>query len=194
MYRAIYRPSRTVPYVMLSLSILAGAPLAAQLSSAETQTIQQETTSPVPYSSWVVTETFTGTMKDVGGFISTFTSDFTAQGLDSALGSFRPVSVVVLPQDPDSVTLVTMQVGLTVPKQLAVRPPLRIQQIQFPRTATHTHTGSYQDLGLVHAAMAKALPTSQHLGWPVVLLLLNDPTLVDPSAIQTTMVVQELPN
>jgi hypothetical protein len=179
---------------MLSLSVLAGAPLVAQLSPTEVQTIQRETTNPVPYSSWVVTETFTGTMKDLGSFISTFASDFTAQHLDAELGSFRPISIVSLPQDPDSVTVVTMQVGLTVPRALAVQLPLRAQQIQFQRTATHTHNGPYQDLGSVHAVMASALPTNQHLGWPVVLLLLNDPTTVAPSAIQSTMIVRELLN
>ena len=185
------KPCGSIVGGMVFLVSLVGAPLAAQLSAAEVKTIQRETTLPVAYSSWVVTESFTGTLQEVGGFLATFLSDFTAQHLDAELGSFRPLSVVLLSQDPAAANAITLQVGLTVPGGFTVRPPLRTRQILLSRAVLHTHTGPYEDGGLVHAAMESALPAGRRLAWPVVLLLLNDPKGVSPAEIQSTMIVQE---
>jgi len=176
---------------MLSLLLSLSVSLAAQLSPAEMKTIQRETVNPAPYSSWMVTETFTGSLREMGGFLATFLSDFTAQHLDADLGSFRPLSVVLFSQDPMSTSVATLQVGLTVPGAYAVRPPLQTRQVLLSRAAIHTHVGPYEDGGLVHAAMESALPPGQRLAWPVVLLLLSDPKMVAPAEIQSTMIVQE---
>jgi effector-binding domain-containing protein len=163
----------------------------------EPLTIPNAVTNAGPVSFWVVVQEFTGSFQEVDAFIARFTAEFTAQKLDASLLSFHPKSILVLNEDPSSTAKPRMAVGLTVPGFLQVKEPLTAKRLQFSMAVTFIHTGPYEELGNVHGSLAEAVRQSRpsvqgaerRAGWPVVLGLLNDPKTVQPSEIQTEVIV-----
>jgi DNA gyrase inhibitor GyrI len=150
-----------------------------------------------PVSFWAVVQEFTGSFQEVNEFLAIFTKEFSSQKLDASLLSFDSKSVLILREDPSTTPKIRMAIGLTVPAILSVREPLKIERVQFGNAVCYTHVGPYEELGKVHGSIVEELqraPRSsqraeQRAGWPVILVLLNDPKLVQPDEIQTEVVV-----
>lgn len=185
---------------VLSIGLTAasvGAQEPTPLGQAELGAIRNAVNNARAVSFWVVVSEFTGSFQDVQGQIETFTKEFSNQNLGPFLEGYHPQSVLVLYEKPGAGKKSRMAVGLTVPAHLMVKEPLRAEWIRFPSAAVTTHVGPYEQLGSVHDAILRPLQqapqqaqdTGSPRGWPVVLLLLNNPAYVQPNEIRTEMIV-----
>jgi hypothetical protein len=193
--------------------VLATAATAAALMAASA--VSQEGAGPVehrdvqsavkntrPVAFWVVEQDFTGDFQGVKPALTAFTNEFNQQGLGGALPGFSPKQLLILPEDPTGRPTFPFTLGLTVPRPLAARPPLRLARVEIAKAAVLTHLGPYEQLGPLHGQMVKALPGLAEAkapdrgpgpGFPSIVVLHNDPTLVKPEEIKSDLIIPATP-
>jgi hypothetical protein len=94
---------------------------------------------------------------------------------------------LILQEDPTGKAQFRMSVGFTVPATVSARPPLKAEQIRYPRAVRHTHIGKFQELASVYHQMNDV----RAMGFPVVLRLLDDPERVPLEFVRTDLIVPE---
>jgi DNA gyrase inhibitor GyrI len=193
--------SKTPPLSKIAtlLSILAAAVAVAVAGLAVGQeytpggagprrSVQSDVANAKPLSSWLVVQEFRDSFQKAEEDLATFQKEFSRQNLDESLRGFDSTAVLVLYEDPTGKQEFRHALGLTVPAPLPVKEPLKVERLRFAKAVRHTHVGPYEELEKVHAAVASALHGSRP-GWPVVLVLLDDPRRVSRQAIRTQLVV-----
>jgi hypothetical protein len=133
---------------------------------------------------WAVTWDTVGSFDTMGGAIDRFTKETFNQDVEARLMS-PPEAIIILREDPRGKTLFRYAVGLRVPGRMAVGDPLKMEEVQLAQATTVLHTGPYQDLQSVYESLESS---GQARGWPVILVLENDPRRVSPSDIRTRLI------
>jgi len=111
-----------------------------------------------------------------------------SQGQDAAFENFRPTGVLVLDGDPAMGG--KMRVGITVPANLKVSAPLKVEALRMARAIRHLHFGAYEGLAQTHtqaqAALKRGAPNAKTT-FPVVIQVLDDPTRFQPGQLRAVV-------
>lgn len=128
---------------------------------------------------WAVVQPFSGSLEKSDAYYEEFMEHFNAQGLDAGLEGFEPTGIIILHSEPNGAEVEKAHIGITVPSRMEVKDPLRATQVNLAEAASKVHVGPYEELAEVHAEIAAAAreKRSASTSWPVVLRLLNDPTM-----------------
>jgi hypothetical protein len=141
---------------------------------------------------WAVVRRATAPFSAVEDLLTVFTQEFAAQNLDDRLldcEGFESKAVVIVYQDPRGLGEVPMAVGLTVPGPVEPTAPLLLERVFEPVAVKYTHVGPYQELDRVYEEITSSLPEGSSPKFPAWMCLVNDPRRVDPSLIQTDLIV-----
>ena len=120
------------------------------------------------------------------------------QGADFNWGTFRPVPIVILYEDPTGKDRTRMGVGIAVPPNTKVSAPLRIENFRQLKAVRHVHKGPHSELASVYRYVGESLrknpgrgvgaaARAQSEGFPVVLQILDDPTRFRPEDVRTVI-------
>jgi hypothetical protein len=166
-----------------------------ELNAQEVQVLRKAVASPAAVHLWAVTEEFTGNFDIVDRHLATMMKDVESQKLNAQLGA-SPTAILILREDPTGKQQFRMSVGFQVPKRLAVKAPLTVEQMSYKLAVRHTHVGPYAGLEQVHGnivtGLREAKPAkgaARQTDWPVLLFLHSDPKKVKPEQLQTEMLV-----
>jgi hypothetical protein len=145
-----------------------------------------------PVSFWAVTWDTSGSFDSMTEAVDRFTKETCNQGVEARLKS-APDAVILLREDPRGKSQFKFAVGLRVNERVEVREPLRLEEVKLGRAATIDHTGPYQQLQNVYETFEKyrertKSPAGNGSGWPVVLVLENDPRRAGARAARTRLI------
>lgn len=167
---------------------LVGGPTTAQqsmvVSGASNHTLKTAIASAAPVSFTAITWDTVGSFESMPAAIDRFTKETCNQSVEAKLQS-APEAIVILREDPRGKSQFRYAVGLRVPNRISVAEPLKVEEVGFAEALTIAHTGPYQQLQSVY----ESLEGSMKPGWPVVLVLDNDPRRVSLNEIKTRMIV-----
>jgi hypothetical protein len=188
------------PFIALCLMIGFGgvdirAHDSAQLAPQEEQGLRADVAKPRLVTFSILARQFTGalTQPNIQAQIESAVDEAVRQDLDSVWGTFRPVPVVILLEDPTGKKQVRMEIGLTLPPNAKVKAeaPLKVTPIRFEKGVRHIHRGPHARLGDVFRSIAGELKKDgQNPTFPVVLQILDDPTRINPEQVRTIVNVQ----
>jgi effector-binding domain-containing protein len=141
----------------------------------------------VAFGSEAVVQEFTGNFESVGKNFDTFSNEFKAQKLQAAAN--QPALLIIL--DDPSHGQFQYLVGYPVQAGVQPKAPLKLQRLQDAQAVRYTHTGSYEDLGNIHAGVKNSVKElhQKETKFPVTLRLLNDPRKVSPAERKTEIIV-----
>ncbi|HEY9282252.1 MAG TPA: GyrI-like domain-containing protein [Pyrinomonadaceae bacterium] len=137
-----------------------------------------------PVSFWAVTWDTTGSFDTMGEAVDRFTKETFNQNVEARLQS-PPEAIIILREDPRGKALFRYAVGLRVPNRMAVGDPLKIEEVRLAQATTVAHTGPYQELQSVYETLESS---GRARGWPVIMVLDNDPRQISPSEIRTRLI------
>lgn len=172
---------------VLLLGLVEGPTTAQQnmvVGGAGNHTLKTALAPAAPVSFSAITWDTIGSFESMPAAIDRFTKETCNQSVEARLQS-APEAIIILREDPRGKSQFRYAVGLRVPNRISVAEPLRMEEVGFAEALTLAHTGPYQQLQSVY----ESLEGSMKPGWPVVLVLDNDPRRVGPNDIKTRMIV-----
>ncbi len=154
---------------------------------------------PVTY--LLASETFHGSVLDIGDFLDRFMEVFQEQGLGDSLASQDTAPVALISSNPDlgggcptNCTDVDIEIGLPLVSPKAVAEPLRLHEVAFDKAALYTHMGEYSRLSAIYGEISRVARTAGQTPlqprFPTALRLLTNPkTVANTDEIKTQFVV-----
>jgi len=173
-----------VALIVVAASRPVGAQV-AELKPEEMRLLRAHVEKAGPVSLWVVTMEFSGSFESVREQGEKVKKEFLSQKLGAAMGSFKPEGILVLHEDPTGKSQFKMSVGYTVPSRVEVQPPLRVEEIRYPKAVRHTHVGRYEELEKVYRGIEDVKKSAS---WPVVLRLIDDPERIPAEWTRTELI------
>lgn len=173
----------------LLAGLAAGPAAAGQRPSAENEgAVRAAIAKAAPVSFWAITWETSGSFDTMTEAIDRLMQETCSQQVEARLKS-APEAVVILREDPRGKSQFRFAVGLRVPERIEVKEPLRLEEVKLGRAATIDHTGPYQQLQAVYETFERYRGRAKGgSGWPVVLVLENDPRRAGARAAKTRLI------